>query len=91
MGDAAALSVPSATYEAVFGALSAVPLILAWLYVCWAVLLLGAALILALPVALHAADEEAIGTQEWHLPSPDEKVVLTIRLGEDGQGTTRLP
>ena len=34
--------VGAATYQAVFGALSAVPLILAWLYVCWAVLLLGA-------------------------------------------------
>ncbi len=32
----------AATYHAVFGALSAVPLILAWLYACWAVLLLGA-------------------------------------------------
>lgn len=32
----------AATYETVFGALSAVPLILAWLYACWAVLLLGA-------------------------------------------------
>ncbi|MBJ22420.1 MAG: YihY/virulence factor BrkB family protein [bacterium] len=32
----------AATYQAVFGALSAVPLILAWLYACWAVLLLGA-------------------------------------------------
>lgn len=32
----------AATYQAVFGALSSVPLILAWLYVCWAVLLLGA-------------------------------------------------
>jgi len=34
--------VGAATYQAVFGALSAVPLILAWLYVCWAVVLLGA-------------------------------------------------
>lgn len=34
--------VGAATYQAVFGALSAVPLILAWLYACWAVLLLGA-------------------------------------------------
>lgn len=32
----------AATYQAVFGALSALPLILAWLYACWAVLLLGA-------------------------------------------------
>ena len=32
--------VGAATYQAVFGALSAVPLILAWLYACWAVLLL---------------------------------------------------
>ena len=55
-----------------------------------AVLLLGAALILAFPVALHAADEEATGAQEWSLSSPDEKVVLTIRLGADMLGTTRL-
>lgn len=34
--------VGAATYETVFGALSAIPLILAWLYACWAVLLLGA-------------------------------------------------
>jgi membrane protein len=34
--------VGAATYQAVFGALSAVPLILAWLYACWSVLLLGA-------------------------------------------------
>lgn len=34
--------VGAATYQAVFGALSAVPLILAWLYVCWAVVLFGA-------------------------------------------------
>jgi membrane protein len=32
----------AATYQAVFGALSAVPLILAWLYACWAIILLGA-------------------------------------------------
>ncbi len=34
--------VGAATYEAVFGAFSAVPLILVWLYACWAVILLGA-------------------------------------------------
>jgi membrane protein len=34
--------VGAATYQAVFGALSAIPLILVWLYACWAVLLLGA-------------------------------------------------
>ncbi len=34
--------VGAATYQAVFGALAAVPLILAWLYTCWAILLLGA-------------------------------------------------
>jgi len=32
----------AATYQAVFGALSAVPLILIWLYACWAIVLLGA-------------------------------------------------
>lgn len=32
----------AATYQAVFGALSAVPLILVWLFACWAILLLGA-------------------------------------------------
>lgn len=34
--------VGAATYQALFGALSAVPLILIWLYACWAVVLLGA-------------------------------------------------
>ncbi|MBC8353104.1 MAG: hypothetical protein H8E66_14000 [Planctomycetes bacterium] len=48
------------------------------------------ALTLALPAALLVADEAATGAHQWQVPSPDEKVVLTIQLGADKQGTTRL-
>ena len=47
-------------------------------------------LILTLSMACRAADEEPTGAQEWHLPSPDRKVVLAIRLGEDEQGMTQF-
>jgi membrane protein len=61
----------------VFGALSAVPLILAWLYACWAVLLLGAEVAFAtqnLPFArremrqgaTNAAEEEAVALEIAH-------------------------
>ena len=59
--------VGAATYQAVFGALSAVPLILAWLYVCWAVLLLGAEVAFAaqnLPFARREMRQGHAGTAE---------------------------
>ena len=59
--------VGAATYQAVFGALSAVPLILAWLYVCWAVLLLGAEVAFAtqnLPFARREMRQGDAGTAE---------------------------
>ncbi len=54
--------VGAATYEAVFGALSAVPLILAWLYVCWAVLLLGAEVAFAMQNLAFARREMRAGS-----------------------------
>lgn len=59
--------VGAATYQAVFGALSAVPLILAWLYVCWAVLLLGAEVAFAtqnLPFTRREMRQGDAGTAE---------------------------
>lgn len=53
--------VGAATYQAVFGALSAVPLILAWLYVCWAVLLLGAEVAFAAQNLSYARREMRYG------------------------------
>jgi membrane protein len=50
------------TYQAVFGALSAVPLILAWLYVCWAVVLLGAEIAFATQNLAYARREMRSGT-----------------------------
>lgn len=66
--------VGAATYQGVFGALSAVPLILAWLYACWAILLLGAEVAFAmqnLPFARRemrsgeasAAEEEVVALE----------------------------
>jgi membrane protein len=66
--------VGAATYQAVFGALSAVPLILAWLYACWSVVLLGAEVAFAtqnLPFArremqagvIPAVQREAVAVQ----------------------------
>jgi len=50
------------TYQAVFGALSAVPLILAWLYVCWAVVLLGAEIAFATQNLAYARREMRSGS-----------------------------
>lgn len=53
--------VGASTYQLVFGALSAVPLILAWLYACWAVLLLGAEVAFATQNLPFARREMRIG------------------------------
>ena len=48
------------------------------------------ALVLAFPTAVRGAAEEAPLAHQWQVLSPDENVVLTIQLGADQQGTTRL-
>jgi len=65
----------AATYQAVFGALSAVPLILAWLYVCWAVLLLGAEVAFAAQNLGFARREMRYGEAG---PAEQEAVALEI-------------
>ena len=65
----------AATYQAVFGALSAVPLILAWLYACWAVLLLGAEVAFAMQNLSFARREMRHGEAG---PAEQEAVALEI-------------
>ncbi len=67
--------VGAATYQAVFGALSAVPLILAWLYACWAVLLLGAEVAFAAQNLSFARREMRHGNAG---PAEQEAVALEI-------------
>lgn len=63
----------AATYEAVFGALSAVPLILAWLYACWAILLLGAEVAFAMQNLPFFRREMRAGD-----PSPARSEVIAL-------------
>lgn len=63
------------TYQAVFGALSAVPLTLAWLYVCWAVLLLGAEVAFAMQNLPYARREMRAGTVS---PAHRERVAVEL-------------
>jgi membrane protein len=64
-----------ATYEAVFGALSAVPLTLAWLYVCWAALLLGAEVAFAMQNLPYARREMRAGTVS---PAHRERIAVEL-------------
>ena len=66
-----------ATYQAVFGALSSVPLILAWLYACWAILLLGAEVAFAAQNLPFARREMRSGE---FTPAEREAVALEIAM-----------
>lgn len=68
--------VGAATYQAVFGALSAVPLILAWLYVCWAVVLLGAEVAFAAQNLGFARREMRSGEA-----TPAEREAIAVEIG----------
>jgi len=65
----------ASTYQAVFGALSAIPLILAWLYVCWAVVLLGAEVAFAAQNLPYARREMRSGEI---LPAQRETIAIQI-------------
>lgn len=67
--------VGAANYQAVFGALSAVPLILVWLYACWAVLLLGAEVAFAFQNLKSARREMRVGEI-----SPAEREEVAVEL-----------
>jgi membrane protein len=67
--------VGAATYQAVFGALSAVPLILAWLYVCWAVVLLGAEVAFAAQNLANARREMRSGEV-----SPAQREAIAVEI-----------
>jgi membrane protein len=64
-----------ATYQAVFGALSAVPLILAWLYACWAIILLGAEVAFATQNLAFARREMRAGDTS---PAEAEGIALEL-------------
>ncbi|MFK7895926.1 MAG: YhjD/YihY/BrkB family envelope integrity protein [Myxococcota bacterium] len=63
----------AATYQAVFGALSAVPLILAWLYACWAIILLGAEVAFAMQNLPYFRREMRAGD-----PSPAQSEAMAL-------------
>lgn len=65
----------AANYEAVYGALSAIPLILIWLYACWAVLLLGAEVAFAFQNLSFARREMRVGDL---CPAEREAVALEL-------------
>jgi membrane protein len=67
--------VGASTYQAVFGALSAVPLILAWLYVCWAIVLLGSEVAFAAQNLPYARREMRSGEAS---PAQREAIVIEI-------------
>lgn len=67
--------VGAATYQAVFGAFSAVPLILVWLYACWAVLLLGAEVAFATQNLAYARREMRSGDAT---PAQREAVAVEV-------------
>jgi membrane protein len=63
------------TYQAVFGALSAIPLILVWLYVCWAVVLLGAEVAFATQNLPYARREMRSGETS---PAQEEAIAVEL-------------
>ncbi len=77
-----------ATYQAVWGALSAIPLILAWLYACWAVLLLGAEVAYARQNLAFARREMRIGEGT---PAEREAVALEIAVAIGSHFRHRRP
>lgn len=51
------------TYELVYGALAALPVLLIWIYVCWLIVLTGAAVTATLTLAPDAAPRRDMNTQ----------------------------
>ena len=64
------------TYQSIYGALSAIPIFLVWMYLCWAVSLLGAEVAAALPEWQSA---NALKEPERN-PRPGERLTLAMVL-----------
>ena len=64
------------TYQSVYGALSAIPIFLVWMYLCWAVTLLGAEVAAALPEWQSA---NALKEPQRN-PRPGERLTLAMVL-----------
>ena len=53
------------TYQVVYGALAALPVFLIWVYVCWLIVLTGAAITATLTLPADAAPRRGIDAQRW--------------------------
>lgn len=53
------------TYELVYGALAALPVFLIWVYVCWLIVLAGAAVTATLTLPADAAPRRGMNAQRW--------------------------
>jgi membrane protein len=69
------LSLGSARYSVLFGGMVALPLILVWLYTCWAVILLGAEVAFAHQNLTHYARE-----LRGEAPAPAEREAIGIAI-----------
>ncbi len=65
-------------YNAIYGALSQLPILLVWIYVSWVILLFGAEIAFAHENLERYAEKKALSFQEWEPPAVEALRVLKI-------------
>ncbi len=81
----------SKAYTSLYGAVAAVPIFLFWMFLSWAVVLVGAEVTAALPewrAGYHEAELRAKGARRLTL-ALDVLALLLAAMGADGKGVTR--